>query len=112
MIRAGRLRTRIRIQSPTVTQDTYGAVLKTWQTDLICFADVTELTGKEIYSDMARGEDTPVRIICRWQKSIDGVDSGHRILRDDDTVYDVKSVIDNMERKRMVTIICTRGRSE
>lgn len=112
MIRAGSLRTRIRIQSPTISQDGYGAVVKTWSTVATRMASVTALTGKELYADMARGEETPVRVICRWDETLKDMDGSYRILRDDDSVLDVKVVIDNMERRRMLTIICNRGRSE
>ena len=102
-MRAGRLRQLVTIQSCTEAQDVYGQVLKSWSTVNTVRAEVRPIEGTEVQdSGMYKGREV-YQFIIRWTD----LDSKNRLVYSGDN-YEIISIMDRMERGRMLTVKAAR----
>lgn len=113
MIRSGQLRNEVIIQRATLTVDAYGASVSAWAEQARAWAGISYTSGREVYADLAKGEEQPVTVLMRWQPSLSDVTVGDRVLVvADGTVLDIKGVMNVSERDRVIRLVCVRGRSD
>ncbi len=92
-IRAGRLRHRIEVQSPTDSQGRMGSVTQTWATDATVWAGIEPISGRERLASDVIQADVTHRIIMR-----------HRALTTENRllfgarVFNIDAVLDRDER--------------
>lgn len=104
-MRAGRLRHRLALQSQTETRDAYGAAVISWTTQATVWGAIEPLSGKEFFAQQQSQNDISVRIVMRYNGDIDEtwrIVSGGKY-------YAIEAVINEMERDRMLTVMCRQG---
>lgn len=102
MTAAGSLRHRVTIESPTETQDEYGAVSLTWSTVAVVYAEIVPLTGREKIHAEQQSSDLSHRVTVRY---LSGVTPRMRVLFGA-RVLEVSSVRDIDERRRWTEMLC------
>lgn len=102
-IRAGGLRQRITIQSPTVSRDAAGGFAESWSAGVEHWAYVEPVRGQEQFSDDAMGARQQWRIIVRAEVEPAVTD---RIVYDGKTLG-ITSVLDPDQRGVMREIQCS-----
>jgi len=104
-MRSGRLRHRLVLQSPTETRDSYGASVPGWTTETTVYGAVEPISGKEYFSQQEVQAEAQVRIVIRYNSSIDETwRITHRGL-----YYAIVSVLNPQPRGRMLIIMCREG---
>ena len=104
-MRAGRLRHRVILQSGTETRDAHGAYLVGWSTQDTVWGAVEPLTGKEFFSQQAVHAESTVRIVIRYRSDVTAAwRVSHAGL-----FYDVKHVLNENTRDRMLILMCSEG---
>jgi len=104
-MRSGRLRDRLVLQSPSNTRDSYGASVPGWYTEGTVWGSIEVLSGREYFSQQSVQAEAEVRIVMRYNSSIDET---WRITNGG-LYYAIVSVINNDTRDRMMTIMCREG---
>ena len=104
-MRSGRLRHRLVLQSPSDTRDSYGASVPGWSTETTVWGAIEPLSGKEYFSQQAVQAEAQVRIVIRYNSSIQET---WRITNGG-MYYAIVSIINNDTRDRMQTIMCREG---
>lgn len=104
-MRAGRLRHRIVLQSPTRTRDSTGGFTTTWTNEATVWAAIEPLSGREFFEIKQIQAETSVRVIIRHR---DGITTDWRISHGG-KFYDITGVINESERDRMITLFCSEG---
>ena len=104
-MRAGRLRHRLKLQSRTETRDAYGGVVTTWTTEKIISGALEPLTGQEFFNAQQTQSEVAVRVVIRYDSAIQ--DTWR--IKNDSKIYSIVSIINEMERDRMMTIMCRQG---
>lgn len=89
-MRAGLLTERIRIDTPTTTQNAYGESTTTWSTLATVWASVDPLTGSEGLRAKAVYAECSHKIVIRW---LDGVTQQCRVYWNSQYL-DIMSVAD------------------
>jgi len=107
-MRAGRLRHRLVLQSKSEARDAYGAVIITWSTEDTVWGSVEPLSGKEYLAQDNLQAETQVRIVIRYQASID---TTWRVVHES-KYYDINAVLNENTRDRMITLMCKEGVAE
>lgn len=111
MISSSMLRKRVTIQSPSHTKDATGAVVKGW-TDLITvWAQVRPAHGQEAWENAARTESNYINITIRHSSEVAGINNSYRV-KYGARRFDIKTVINPMERDRKLTLVCLEGLSD
>ncbi len=99
---AGRLRHRIRIQTPTAARNGYGEQIITWTTLATVWAAVEPLRGRELYD----AEQVQAEISHRVRiRPYPGVTPQMRVLFDS-RVLMIETVINVEERGRDMQLMC------
>lgn len=114
-VRAGRLRSRIRLERPIQTQSASGGVVKTWEPVQTVRADVTGIKGYEqaIYASAKASLDS--RIEIRWSPKLRDLNATWRAVLisstdgSDSTIYDIASVVNVDGRNTKFEILCGSG---
>ena len=104
-MRAGQLRNRLVLQSKTETRGAAGGVATTWTTQATVWGGIHPISGKEYTAIQQTQNEAEVKIIIRYQSSIDEtwrVVNGGR-------AYSIVSVINENDRDRMITLMCLKG---
>ena len=107
-MRAGRLRHRLQLQSKSVTRDSYGAGIVAWTTEATVWGAIEPLSGREYFAQAQMQAEAKVRIVIRYNSSIDET---WRIVHGS-TYYDIVDVLNHDQRNYMQTIMCREGVSE
>lgn len=82
---AGRLRHRLRIQSPRLIQDALtGSTSTTWTDDATVYAAIEPLSVKDFIGAQTVKSQISVRIVIRYRP---GMSAKMRFIADDGTVY-------------------------
>ena len=104
-MRAGQLRNRLVLQSKTETRGAAGGVATTWTTQATVWGGIHPISGKEYTAIQQTQNEAEVKIIIRYQSSIDEtwrvVNGGRE--------YSIVSVINENDRDRMITLMCLKG---
>lgn len=106
-MRIGDLRERVTIQSATQSRDTFGAVTETWSDVAVVWANVTPLkytSGVEALVNSQGREvvNTAYTITLRFRT---GVTERNKLIWNN-TVLDVKRVIDPTGRREWLELLC------
>jgi len=107
-MRAGRLRHRLELQSKSETRDEYGAAIVSWTTQDTVWGAIEPLSGREYFSQQQVQAEASVRIVIRYNGSIDEtwrIKHGGRY-------YNIVDVLNHDMRNYMLTIMCREGVSE
>jgi len=102
-LRAGPLRNRVTIQTPTVTQDGQGASVTTWATLVKTYAAIWPLRGKEFFEAQQLGGEISHRVRLRYYPGLsikDRILWGSRYLK-------INSIINLDERNAELEMMCT-----
>lgn len=103
---AHRLRHRVEIQTPTVSRDSNGDIVRAWSTFAASVpAEILEGAGKESSSGGQPVSDIAARVTIRYRA---GVVHGMRILHAD-RVYHIQSSYRDAKLAAWQTLICTDG---
>tara|TARA_R100001086_G_scaffold238110_2_gene162633 strand:+ start:3580 stop:3918 length:339 start_codon:yes stop_codon:yes gene_type:complete len=106
-IRAGSLRHRLRIQSPTSTRETnYGSIEHTWAdiADGEIWGKITPLSGGERWQANIVNPDMSHTITIRYKS---GISPGWRVLtKDGSRTFQIVSVINKDERNEVIEMSC------
>ena len=108
MIRAGRLRHRLVLQSKTYTRDSYGAAIVGWTTEATVWGSLEPLTARELFAQQQIQPEARVRVVLRYYS---GLDASWRITHGG-LYYDIVEVINKDMRNAMLTLLCREGVSE
>lgn len=77
-MQAGKLRHRVTIQAPGMTQDpNTGEMLEGWTDVATCWASVEPLSGRDFIAAKAQQSEISARIVIRYRE---GIDSTMRVL--------------------------------
>ncbi len=102
-MRIGPLRHRVAVQNPAASQDEYGDDSdRTYTTAATVWASVEPLNGRELLNAQQIQAETTHRIRIRYTTS---VTAKSRIAWESRT-FEVVSLIDNKEKKRMIELMC------
>lgn len=101
-MRAGTMRHQITIQRATVTRDTFGAEVETWEELATVWAAVEPLSGRELIAAAAATADLSTRVRIRYRVGIKPTD---RVVYGDRTL-EILTVIDLDERHREMHLMC------
>lgn len=116
MMRAGKLRHRIQIQSRgDDTRDTHGGVVEMWTTDATVWGSVEPLQGRELFEAQQIQSRVTVRIRMRHYA---GLTAAHRLCRiTEDTdgnvtvrgTYNIEAILDVESRGIEMEVLCTEA---
>jgi SPP1 family predicted phage head-tail adaptor len=98
---AGKLRHRIAIQKKTVSPDTEGIPMETWNDFAVMWSAVNPLSGKEFWEAQAVNQANIVRFRIRY---ISGIHSSMRIVYNN-RIFQILSIIDVEERHQELQIM-------
>lgn len=107
-MRAGRLRHRLLIDEPQVSQDYSGDEIVTWTPYAEVYADIQPVTGREAFRADQILAEMDTRITVRWSSHIDRVTAKWR-LRFKNEIYNIVSVAHKGMRNREVEFLCKSG---
>lgn len=107
-MRAGSLRSVVRIDAYTDTRNSFGEQVKTWAPFAVLRADVMPTAGME----GARGEQVVVTTAMRFRaRYIPGITTAMRAVHDS-VIYNIVSVINVADRSRMMEVFCDRREND
>ena len=107
-MKSGRLRHRVRIESPTNGLDSLGAPTKIWTGGLEVQADITSVSGKEYFRAGRDLGDEIYKIIIREIPNVH-VDATFRAVDvDTNAVYSISAVLEDHTRSTL-TLIARAG---
>ena len=107
-IRAGRLRHRLTLQSKSETRDAYGSAIISWVDEVTLWGAIEPLSGKEYFSQSSVQAESKVRIVIRFYS---GISTTWRV-KNDGLYYDIKDVLNENSRDRMLVLMCSEGVTE
>lgn len=107
-MRAGQLRDRLVLQKKTEARTNTGDVTITWTTDSTVWGQVQPVTGREYVASGGVQNEVTHRIYIRHHATVD--DSWRAV--NDGKVYSIKAVLNENNRDRMITLMCTQGVAE
>jgi SPP1 family predicted phage head-tail adaptor len=107
LLRAGDLRHRATIHSPTESRDEAGGVVVSWADEATVWALVEQTAGTEQYDAMQVREGASYRVLMRWRP---GVTARQRLAWEGQILNITGVVADPL--KTMLTIDCREGREE
>ena len=109
-MRAGKLRDLLTIQEPTITQDDYGGVKKTWNLWRKAWANIEYLTGRELWQAQQANSQAEGRITVR-SGDVDGIKPKMRIKKNDN-IYEILAVFPADNRGRETQVLFRRWLDE
>ena len=98
MVRAGKLRQRVTLQSPTATQNSYGEEVITWTDERTVYASIEPLQGREYMEARLQTQEISHRIRMRYQPD-KALHPSWRVKYGSRTFL-IESVANRMERDR------------
>ena len=102
-MQAGRLTTRLTLQTPGTTQDAVGQPAATWSDLALVWGDVRMVSGLET---IKAGADTSVvKASIRVRTGLP-FNAGQRLVADDGTVYHINAVLPDRARRQHVDLVC------
>ncbi len=102
-MRAGRLRHRLSLQSPTFTNTSVGTITTTWGTAATIWGSVEPLRGREFYDSALINSDITSRIVVRYTSDIE---PNYKIVFGTRTFL-IVSIIDIDERNKEMDLMVT-----
>lgn len=104
-----RLRHRVAFQSPTSTQDQYGAETIVWTTEYASVpAECLTGAGREAIQSNSKYAEADLRVNCRW---FAGLDASWRLVWEGKN-YDIVSIETDVTARREYRLRCKEGVSD
>ena len=101
-MRAGKLRHRVTIQEPIITQNDYYETVETWQDFAMCDASIGPLTAREFFNAAQVQSDVTHKVEIRY---VPGVTSAMRLLFGS-RVLNILAVLSADERGTSQELLC------
>ena len=101
-MRAGPMRQRITIETPTETQAADGSITRTWETFITVWASIEPLAGREYFAAAREQADVSHRIRMRYTE---GITHKTRVSFES-RIFEIESVINTGERNRELILMC------
>ena len=101
-MQAGKLNSRVTIQSLGVTQDATGEVIEGWSTFATVWADVRDVSGREFLAAQSTQNVIQTKILIRY---LDGVIPSMRVVDGADT-YNIETAL--RQGKVGLLLMCSR----
>ena len=103
------LREWVEIQQATVSPNSFGEALETWQKYSKCKAQIMPISGTEAFIAEQEYSELKVRIKIRYDA---GVNTAMRVVHNfnnEDIIYDIRAVIlENYTKKHYLMLNCLR----
>lgn len=100
-MRSGPLRHRVHIQEPIESKGTMGGTIKQWVTFHKCWAEVREMSGRELVNSSQVTSEIKATAFIRYKSHID---ASMRLVHGDN-VYQIESVINKDGKKSMLELL-------
>lgn len=109
-MRAGDLRHRVTFQSRSVSADSFGAQSEQWRDVATVWADVSPLSGRELFAAQAVNVEISHSVTIRYQAQFAGPKAvaAMRILYGN-RIFNIHSSMDTDERHRELKMTCSEG---
>jgi SPP1 family predicted phage head-tail adaptor len=104
-MQAGQLRKRVTVQQRSTTQDTHGQPLTEWTEYMTVWAAVQPLSGRKLIEAEALHSETTHEVLMRYHA---GITAKMRVMYGE-KIFNVQNVIDEDERHRHLTLLCSEG---
>lgn len=108
-MRAGQLRKRIRLQQRSSAQDSSGEQVHVWSDVATVWAEISPVTGRELQAAGAVQQEASHTVTMRYRA---GLDASMRILYGTRIFNIVAPPIDEDERHRQFTVLCSERLNE
>lgn len=102
IVAGGRLDQRITILTKTVVRGALGGHDETWAPLIVVYAEVLDMTGREIFNAKAMGSASTVKITIRWN---DNIQADQRIQFSDGTLVRIEWVR-KVLRRQFIELYC------
>lgn len=109
-MRAGRLRFRIALDEPVMTQDDTGDPVPNWVTRAMVWGNIEPLTGRESLATQQVLSDLTTRITLRADMTTERMNATWR-LRHRGVIYNITSLADRQLRGREIELLCSSGKN-
>lgn len=109
-VRAGQLSRRLRIQSRSTAQDTFGQAQLIWADVATVWADIQPLTGRELESAQRMASEVSHQITVRFAPIFADtrVVAGYRAVYKG-RVFNIHACMNEDERNTVVTLLASEG---
>lgn len=109
-LRAGQLNRRLRIQSRSTLQDTFGAQQFAWTEIAVIWADIQPLAGRELENAQRIASEVSHQIVVRYQPIFADtrVVAGYRGLYNG-RIFNIHASMIEDERNAVVTLLASEG---
>jgi len=104
-MKSATLRKRVTIQRRSTAEDALGQQLLTWETIGTVWAEVEQISGRELLTASAERAENTARVTVRYRPDL--VEK-MRLLYGS-IIYDITSVSDLDGRKRQLEVMCKTG---
>ena len=101
---ASQLRSRVRIESRTSTQDAWGQPIETWTEVATLWADFRHTSGMEAAKGGAEISETRASIRIRWRTDI--TPAMRAVETFTGRTYGIKAVLPDVQRREFVDLVC------
>lgn len=101
---ASQLRSRVRIESRTSTQDAWGQPVETWTEVVSVWADFRHVSGMESARAGAQISESRASVRIRWRTDI--TPAMRLVETFTGRVYDIKAVLPDVQRREFVDLVC------
>lgn len=105
-MKAGRLRSRVMLQEPVESRDSYGAIVKGWRDLKEVAANIRYQTGAEYQRHHADLGEAGVSVRIRYRK---GISNALRVRLADGTLLAVAAVLHDADHHDYVDLVCKTG---
>ena len=96
---------QIQAESEPVPRDEAGQPMPKWITVHTCWAQILPATGKELYAGQQVNAELTHTVEMRY-KEYPALTSAHRLLVDDERIFDINYVINVGERDLSFKLLC------
>lgn len=104
-MRAGRLRRRVTLQSPTTSRDAYGDDVPTWSTEFSRWGGVEPLGGSEFWDGQQETAVQSIRVVLRYDTSTATIEPDWRV-KYGQKLFDIEYIENVGELDRQLTLTC------
>ena len=108
-MQSGKLRKRLIIQQRSSTQDQYNQPLTTWSDVATVWGSIQPLTGRELIAGQAVNSEISHLVEIRYMP---GITAAMRISYNGRFFNITSPPINENERNRMITLMCSEGLNE
>lgn len=96
------MRHRVELQSFSTAQNAFGEEVRTWTTFATVWASVEPLQGRELMEAQQINAETTIKIMLRYNATIESV---HRV-KIGSRLLDIVSVVNPQERDEHLVLMC------